>query len=154
MSAQKRGQASVMEPAQEQAVLERERVRRRWAQALASARRCPSVAQRADSDCSCRRDQRRLWMVPRNVTRKYNLSRLRVQQFVAIVPVIVAEVKKIAQAGTKITLVQSGHSVVGRLERWQQRQRRAVPINDFMGRKPSVICRASRPIKAFRGPQQ
>ena len=49
VSAQEQRQASVMEPAQEQAVLKRERARRRWAQALASARRCPPVAQWADS---------------------------------------------------------------------------------------------------------
>ena len=49
MSAQERIQAAVLEPAQEQAVLEREQVRRRWAQALASVRRHPPVVQRADS---------------------------------------------------------------------------------------------------------
>ena len=49
VSAQERGQASVIEPAQEQAVLERERARRRWTEAPASARRCPPVAQWADS---------------------------------------------------------------------------------------------------------
>ena len=105
-------------------------------------------------DCSRRRDQRRLWIVPRNVTRKYNLARLRVQQFVAIVPVVVAEVQKLTQAGTGITRMLSGHSVVGRLEKWQQRQHRAVPIKYIMGGKPSVICCGSRPIEALRGPQQ
>ena len=49
VSAQERVQASVLEPAQEQAVLEREQARRRWAQALASVRRCPPVVQWADS---------------------------------------------------------------------------------------------------------
>ena len=93
-------------------------------------------------------------MMPRNVARKYNLSRLRVQQFVVIVPVVVAEVKKITQAGTGITLMLSGHSVVGRLEKWQQRQRRAVPIKGLVRGKPSVICRGSRPIEVLRGPQQ
>ena len=47
VSTQERGQASVVKPAQEQAVRERERAQRRWAQAL--ARRCPPVAQWADS---------------------------------------------------------------------------------------------------------
>ena len=94
-------------------------------------------------DCICRRDQPHLWMVPRNIVRKYNLSCLRVQQFVTIVPVIVAEVKKITQAGTGITLVLSRHSVMGRLEKWQQRQRRAGPIKYLMGGKSYVICRAS-----------
>ena len=47
---------------------------------------------------------------------KNNLSRLRVQQFVAVVPLIIAEVQEITQAGTGITLALSGHSVVGRLE--------------------------------------
>ena len=93
-------------------------------------------------------------MVPRNVARKYNLSRLRVQQFVAVMPVIVAEVQEITQVGTGITLALSGHSVVGRLEKWQERQRRAVPIENLMRGKSSAFCRGSRPIEAFRGPQQ
>ena len=143
VSAQERGQASVIEPAQEKAVLERERARRRWAQGLASARICPPVAQWADSRRSYRRDQRRLWMVPRNVARKYDLSRLRVQPFVAAMPVIVAEVQEITHASTGITLLLSGHSVVDRLEKWQQRERRAVSIKDLMRGKPSVICRGS-----------
>ena len=48
VSVQERIQASVLEPAQEQAVLERKKARRRWTQALASVRRYPSVAQQAD----------------------------------------------------------------------------------------------------------
>ena len=58
-------------------------------------------------------------MVLRNAARKYNLSRLRVQRFVAIVPVIVAEGSEITQVGTGITLALAGHSVVVRLEKWQ-----------------------------------
>ena len=49
VSAQKRGQASMMEPAQEQAVLEQGRARRRWAQALVLVRKFPPVAQWVDS---------------------------------------------------------------------------------------------------------
>ena len=45
---------------------------------------------------------------------------------------MVAEVQEITQAGTGITLALSGHSVVGRLEKWQQRQRRVVPIKDLV----------------------
>ena len=92
-------------------------------------------------------------MVPRNVARKYNLSRLHVQQFVAVVPVLVAEVQEITQAGTGITLALSGHSMVDRLEKWQQRQRRPVPIKDLVREEPSVICRGSRSIKALRDPK-
>ena len=49
VSAQERVQASVMEPAQEKKVLEREQARRRWVQTLASVRRCPPAAQWANS---------------------------------------------------------------------------------------------------------
>ena len=92
-------------------------------------------------------------MMSRNVARKYNLSRLRVQQFVAVVPVIVAEFQEITQAGTEITLALSGHSVAGRLEKWQQRQRRAVPIKYLIRGKQSVVYRRGRSIEAFRGPE-
>ena len=49
VSAQERVQASMLESVQEQAVLEREQARRRWAQALASVRRYPPVVERVDS---------------------------------------------------------------------------------------------------------
>ena len=120
--AQERGQASVMEPA----VLKRggqgDAGNRRWHRHVD----IPRWRSGRIPDCSCRRDQRRRWMVPRNVARNYNFFRLCVQQFVAVVPVIVVEVQEITQAGTGITLVLSGHSVIGRLEKWQQRQRRVV----------------------------
>ena len=49
ISVQERVQVSVLKPAQELAVLEREQAWRRWAQAVASIREYLPVAQRPDS---------------------------------------------------------------------------------------------------------
>ena len=51
------------------------------------------------SDCSCRRDQIHLWMVPRDIAREYDLSCLCIQQAVAIVPVVIAKGLEIEKAG-------------------------------------------------------
>ena len=66
VSAQERVQASVLEPAQEQAIMKREQARRRW-----RSGRIP--------DCGCGKYQRRLWMVSRNVAREYDFFCLRTE---------------------------------------------------------------------------
>ena len=78
-------------------------------------------------------------MVPGDVARISDPPRLRIQEPVAIPPVIIPKIKEIPHAGPGIRLPLSRRTVIGGLEEGQQWQPRVAPVENLIGGKSLVV---------------
>ena len=84
-------------------------------------------------------DPRYFRVVPGDVARISDPPRLRIQEPVAIPPVIIPKIQEITHTGPGIRLPLSRHTVLSGLEEGQQWQPRAAPVENLMGGKPLVV---------------